>query len=149
MGAMWSLRFLSSLKALGPLCLRAAIGYSFFWVHGRAKVMPLGEFDWGKSFAQGRAAAGVADEWLLHVAAWTEFLAGAALLLGLMTRWASIGLLCVMGYAVFRVHAAHPYGAKELAIAYSAGLLTLLFTGAGPVSADRMLFGKDVAASGE
>ena len=32
---------------------------------------------------------------------------------------------------------------KELAIAYSAGLAALLFTGAGTLSVDRLLFGKE------
>ena len=150
MGAMWSLRFLSSMKALAPLCLRAALGFSFFWMHGRDKMLSgdgWGSFDWGKAWVAEQG--GLADSLMLYVAAWTEFLGGAALLLGLLTRWACVGLLCVMGYALFKVHAGEPYKVKELTIAYSAGLLALLFSGAGPISADRILFGKAAAGSGE
>ena len=143
---MWTLKFFSSFKGIAPLFLRAAIGYSFFWVHGKDKLLSgegFGTFDWGKDFVASvpKFMTDTPPAWMLYTAAWTEFLAGAALLLGLLTRWASVGLLAVMAYAIFKVHGADPYLKKELAIGYAAALSALLTLGAGPMSVDRLLLG--------
>lgn len=139
---MWTLNFLSKLKGLAPLVLRGVLGVSFFVFHGMDKMQGGKDsaWDWGAAFASGMAEK--APTALLYVAAWTEFLGGLALILGLLTRWASLGLLCVMLYAIFVVHAADPYGAKEKAIAYAGMLIVLLGTGPGKLSLDAMFFGR-------
>ena len=138
---MFTLNFMSKLRGLAPLALRAAIGISFFWFHGRDKVMPDGGWDWGQSWV-----AKMVNEptVLLYIAVWTEFLGGFALLLGLFTRLAALGLLGVMAFAIFKIHAGDPYEKMELALAYAAGCLALLCVGPGSVSLDRMFFGKEV-----
>lgn len=137
----WSLSFLYSIRPIAPLALRAAVGVAFL-IHSIDKIRPEGAVDWGQAFAERGAANGIAPAALLYVAAWTEFFGGAALLFGFLTRWAAIGLLVVMGYAIFKVHAGDPYKAKELAFAYSAALIALLGTGPGGFSIDRAIFGK-------
>lgn len=139
---MLTLKFLGKLKPLGPLALRAAVGLSFFAVHGMDKIRPKGELDWGQAFA----SSGHAPTILLYIAAWTEFLAGLGLLLGLLTRWSALGLLGVMGYAVLVIHGSDPYAKKELAIAYVAACIVLIGTGPGPLSLDRAFFGKQAVS---
>lgn len=136
---MWStLLFMEKLKPLAPLALRAAAGLGFFYLHGLEKLRPDGVWDSGKAFA----AKGMAPAPLLYIAAWGEFLGGFALLLGLLTRYAALGLLGIMGYALFVIHAGDPLARRELAIVYSAILVALLATGPGPLSLDRLFFGK-------
>ncbi len=147
MGTMWTLSFLSKLEWIVPLLLRALVGGAFFFVHGMNKVCPGGEWDWGKAFA----SAPIANEYLLYVAAWTEFLGGAAILLGLLTRWAALGITGVMAYAIFSVHWDQGFQTRvvdgqlhgfEFATAFAVASLVLVFTGPGPISVDRILFRK-------
>ena len=136
---MWStLLFLSRFKPVTPLVLRVAAGFGFFYLHGLGKLQPTGEWDWGKSFA----ASGDAPEMLLYVAAWGEFLGGFTLIFGFLTRWAALGLLGIMGYALFGIHAGDPIARRELAIVYSALLIGVLTLGPGQFSLDRQFFGK-------
>jgi putative oxidoreductase len=138
----WTLTGLKKLSWLNPILLRGYIGYSFFCVHGMDKVRPKGTWDWGQAFA----SAG-SPQFLYYIAAWTEFLAGLALLLGLLTRWAAVGLAGVMLYAVFKIHwsAGFPLqdGGFEVAGLYAVGCLVLAKIGPGWLSLDRLFFGKD------
>ena len=145
---MWTLNFLSRLEFLAPLMLRGIVGGSFFFVHGMNKIRPAGVWDWGKGFA----SAPIASEALLYIAAWTEFLGGAALLLGLFTRWAALGLAGIMAYAVFGVHwhqgfALHAAGGSlagyEFAATFGIASLCLVFLGPGKLSLDFMFFRKE------
>ena len=76
-------------------------GFSFFAVHGFGKVNPGGDWgsldawDWGAGFAEKSKHPAILD----YIAVWTEFLGGFALLAGLLTRWAALGLTTVMLYA--------------------------------------------------
>lgn len=136
---MWTLNAFGKLKGLAPLVLRAMLGVSFFLFHGLDKVRPGGTWDWGAAWV--RDTQGFPKP-LLYAAAWTELLCGFAVLVGLLTRWASLGLLAVMLTAIFVVHAADPYKVKALAIAYAAALVVLLGHGPGELSLDRVFFGK-------
>jgi putative oxidoreductase len=138
---MWTLEFMAKLKPLAPLALRLAVGFAFFGVHGMAKLRPDGSWDAGFAFA----STGAAPTALLYVAAWTEFLAGLGLILGLLTRWACLGLLAVMGYAIFKIHWGDPFPDFELAVVYAAACFALLCAGPGQFSLDRLFFGKRAA----
>ena len=141
---MLKLEFFDKLQWLGLLALRVAAGCAFV-IHGAQKIpLKWGEFDWGAAWVA--KMAGVAPTPLLYAAAWTELLAGLGLVLGLLTRWSSIGICCVMGYAILKVHWNDPYAQKELAFAYGAAALVLVTFGGGPVSLDRLILerkGKD------
>lgn len=150
---MWRLDFLSKIRMLGLLGLRLVVGFSFFWAHGLDKLRPAGAWDWGQAFVAKMSA--MAPEALLYLAAWTEFLAGAAIILGLLTRWASLGICAVMLYAIFKIHGDHPYSllgvirdvpvvsSKELAVAYAGAAFALLCCGPGNLSLDRAFFGRE------
>jgi putative oxidoreductase len=144
---MWTLQFLGKLQGLLPLLLRAMVGASFALSHGYGKLFPGGSFDGGKAFA----ASGMAPSFLLYLGAWTEFLAGLGLLAGLFTRWAAIGILAVMIYAIFGIHAGqgfalHVVGTQaqgsEPALCYATMCLCIMAVGPGSLSLDRLFFQK-------
>jgi putative oxidoreductase len=139
---MWTLQFLEKpFRSLMPLLLRALVGASFAFVHGYGKIVGPTGFDGGNHFVT--QAAGKAPAFLLYVAAWTEFLAGCGILLGLLTRWAAIGILAVMCYAIFGVHWAEGFAAPkgwEMASMYAVMSLCILAVGPGSLSLDRAFF---------
>jgi uncharacterized membrane protein YphA (DoxX/SURF4 family) len=93
--------------------------------------------------------------WQARIAAYTELVGGALLALGLFSRLWGFGLAGVMAVAFyltsFEVLQAKGWALTQLSMEHSntmltqAGLLALalgiLFTGAGPLSLDRLLFG--------
>jgi putative oxidoreductase len=135
---MWRLEFFEKLQWLGLLAVRVALGCGFLF-HGSQKIpLKWDQFDWGAAWVA--KVSSMAPTPLLYAAAWTELLAGLGVLLGLLTRWAGVGLCCVMGYAIFVIHWNDPFAKKELAFIYAAAALLLVTAGAGPVSLDRLIF---------
>jgi putative oxidoreductase len=145
---MWTLQFLGKFRHLVPLLLRAMVGCSFAFSHGYGKLVGTEGFDGGWAFVHGALEKnpGIAPAFLLYIAAWTEFLAGVGLVLGLFTRWAAIGILCVMGYAIFKVHWAAGFsmqnGGYEMALMYAVMSLCIMAMGPGSLSLDRLFFQK-------
>ena len=141
---MWTLQFLGKFQGLLPLLLRAMVGASFAFVHGYDKMMGPDGFDGGKDFVT--QAANAAPTFLLYVGAWTEFLAGVGLVVGLLTRWAAVGILAVMCYAIFGVHWANGFAAEnkgyEMALMYAVMSLCIMAVGPGSLSLDRLFFQK-------
>jgi len=139
---MWTLQFLGKFHGFVPLLLRALVGASFAFSHGYGKLFPNGSFDGGKAFA----ANTLAPAFLLYIAAWTEFLAGLGILAGLLTRWAAIGILGVMTYAIFAVHWKNGFSAQnqgyEMALMYATMTLCIMALGPGSLSLDRLFFQK-------
>jgi len=79
--------------------------------------------------------------WLLYVSCYTEFLCGAMLMLGLLTRFAAAGLTINMFVAVM-MHGFQNFfmgGAAYPAILFVASL-AILITGPGRYSVDALLF---------
>ena len=89
---------------------------------------------------------------LQAAAAVSEFGGGIALILGLLTPLACLGLAGTMSFAILMVHmkAGHPFvdptggPSYELAAAYLASVVLLLLTGPGRFSLDAALFGRRV-----
>jgi len=136
---MWTLSLLGKLEGAVPLLLRLPTGIAFFCFHGLEKLRPGGEWDWGQGFADGDAAPAI----LLYIAAWTEFLGGFALFMGLFTRWAALGVCGIMVTAIFLVHDGDPFRKWELAFIYAGVLLSIAAVGPGALSLDRLFFGRD------
>jgi putative oxidoreductase len=94
------------------------------------------------------------DSWappfLQAMAAFAEFGGGLALVLGLLTPLAALGVLCVMATAILSVHVPHgdpfvkgpgtPGGSYELAAIYGAAAFLLMLLGPGRFSLDAILF---------
>jgi putative oxidoreductase len=75
----------------------------------------------------------------LSLTIFAEAFCAALIVLGLLTRLAAIPLVICMGVVVFMFHAHNPIGQKELAIVYLAVFTTILFTGPGKFSLDKVI----------
>ena len=128
------------LGSLGLLLLRLVMGAAFV-LHGWPKIQnPL---DW-------MGAAAHVPPVLQACAALAEFGGGMALIVGLLTRLASLGITSVMVVALATVHLPkeHPFVAQggpsfELPAVYLACAILFLLMGPGRVSLDALLFGSN------
>jgi putative oxidoreductase len=121
------------------LLLRLVMGTAFV-LHGWPKIQS--PFGWMGPEAPMPAV-------LLGLAALAEFGGGLALIVGLLTRLASLGIASVMVVALATVHLPHgdPFVGKpggssyELAAVYLACAILFLILGPGRFSLDALLFG--------
>lgn len=128
-----------ALGSAGLLVLRLVVGTAFL-LHGWPKFQAATHWMPPEAPVPGvlQAAAAV-----------SEFGGGIALILGLLTPLACLGLAATMGFAITMVHMkmGHPFvDAKggpsyELAAAYLACVILLLLAGPGRFSLDALLFG--------
>jgi putative oxidoreductase len=124
--------FHAGRTAVALLIIRGVVGGAFI-NHGLPKVQDVGVF----------ASAMHLPSWLAGIAAWTEVLGGAAILLGLLTPIAAFFLAAQMLGALFLVHFPHhdpfvnPKGSSyELALVYLCVMAALLLAGPGIYSVD-------------
>ena len=68
-----------------------------------------------------------------------EFFCAAFIVVGLMTRFATIPLIIAMGVAVFIAHDGKVFGDGETATLFLFGFVALLFAGPGKISMDRLI----------
>jgi putative oxidoreductase len=134
--------FVTGRGAVGLLILRLVTGAAFI-LHGWPKIQnPFGWID------QPDAPSPVPG-FLQALAALSEFGGGLALILGLLTPLAALGIACTMVGALAMVHLPHgdPFvGASgkpsfELALGYLANVILFLLMGPGVLSLDWLLFG--------
>lgn len=120
---------------VGLLWLRILMGSGIAY-HGAGKLfggrMP--------GFAEGVAALGFpAPAAFAWAAAVSEFAGGLLIIAGLATRPAAGLVFATMSVAAFIRHAPDPFQAKELALAYWTMAGTLIMTGGGFFSLDRLI----------
>ena len=131
------MKFLDRLQPLGLLALRCGAG-AILLGYGYQKVFH------GLSQYAGYIQSTGMPAWLGYVSAFTEFLGGIALILGLLTRLASFGLFINMVVATkVKMGGAHflSSGAGwEFPMILAVVCLVLLFFGAGPISLDWVFF---------
>ena len=115
--------------------LRLVLGIVFI-AHGGQKLFVFGLDGVTAGFTQMGAPLPAITAPLV---AFTEFLGGIALVIGLLTRVAAAGLAITMLGATFIAHLPNGFfapGGIEFTLTLFAGALALVFTGAGHLSAD-------------
>ena len=78
----------------------------------------------------------------LGLAVFAEVICAGMIVVGLLTRPASILLIITMSVAAFMKHAEDPFSSKEKALLYLLIFSTTLFVGAGRFSVDYLISGK-------
>lgn len=126
----------NTATSVGLLILRTAFG-CLMLVHGIQKVMSFSDL-----VEQFPDPIGLGSQFSLVAAMGAEIGCSLLLILGLGTRLAAIPLAFTMLVALFVVHANDPWKIKELAAVYLCVYVSLMFTGAGKFSLDRLLFQK-------
>jgi putative oxidoreductase len=124
---------------LGLLVLRLVAGLSLA-MHGYAKLHEHKDMFWSGIYSMGKPIS-LAPGFFGWAAIAAE-LGGIALAIGLFTRLSAFLILCVMGVAVFKVHAKDAYQVKELAAVYGAVAIAFLLAGPGRISLDALLFAR-------
>lgn len=132
--------FVGGRGAIGLLLVRLIAGLGLM-MHGWGKIQ--NPFGW-------MGAEAPVPGFLQALAAVSEFGGGLALILGLLTPLAGLGIAFTMAFAIFGYHMreGHPFfsstggPAYELAALYLGVALLMIFTGPGRFSVDAMLFGR-------
>lgn len=126
------------MRPFAALVGRVVLG-AVMLAHGWGKVIPRGSL---YNFAHTVAHMGL-PYWLGYVAAFTEFFGGIALILGLLTPVAALGVAIDMAVAIVKVHLHHGLtgpGGFEYPLSLFALSLLILADGAGYLSLDSLLF---------
>lgn len=127
----------SAFTSLGLVVLRVWIGLTMLLEHGWDK---LTHFDkYAPHFVN---FLGLGSDASLCLSIFAEFFASALLALGLLTRFAALVLVVNMSVAFFVVMRGNPSGMGELPFLYLMVYVTLLLTGPGKLSLDKVFFGK-------
>jgi putative oxidoreductase len=123
-----------NLYSAGILAVRVAAGI-LMMTHGYAKMI---------NFSQMASAfpdpLGVGSEVSLSLIIGSEFFASIFLILGLFTRLALVPLIFGMSVAAFIIHGSDPMQVKELAFVYLFIYISLIISGPGKFSLDRLLY---------
>jgi putative oxidoreductase len=127
-------KWLNSLQPLGALILRLALGLSMT-VHGYQKVVPHGALN---HYAHYIVTLGI-PYWLGYVSAFTEFVGGMLLVIGLLTRFAAALVAINMLVALFTVGIHQGFGIYNYIIALAAIAIMLVSYGAGAMALDRKI----------
>jgi len=118
----------------GLTLLRIFAGVALMMAHGRGKLPPP------EGLISGAAGMGFPSPTLFAWAAGlSEFVGGAFLALGFVTRVSSFFICCVMLTALTQVHSADPFAKQELALLYFFIAFAFMLKGANDWSIDRYL----------
>lgn len=120
---------------LGYLLLRISAGGTMLWQHGWPKLISFSERMDG--FADPFGLGGAFSLALIIIA---EVLCSALVMLGLWTRVALVPLIIGMAVIAFMVKGDAAFKEKELALVYLFAFVSLLFTGSGRYSVNRISF---------
>lgn len=126
------MRVLDRLQPLALLVLRLALG-AVMIAHGYSKV-----FGGLSHTAQMVSNLGLPG-WLGYFSAAAEFFGGVAVIIGLLTRLAGLGIVINMGVAIAKVHWKNGFtgnGNYQFPLALAAIAFALIFFGAGPIALD-------------
>jgi putative oxidoreductase len=136
-------KVLFSRAGYGLTVLRVVVGV-IFAAHGSQKLFGLFGGYGLAGTAQWMESIGLTPGYLMAtLAGGTEFFAGLALIIGLLTRPAALGLAFLSLVAIFSVHIGNGLfmanNGYEFALALLAGSIAVLIEGAGKLSADNAI----------
>ena len=134
MKSLFTLSFIPQSVDFGLLVLRLWLGLTMLLNHGLAKASGFSELV--KTFPPIVGTRAVS----LGLVVFAEVGCSVLLIVGLLSRFASLGLAISMGVAFFVAHKASLAmgpGSGELAFIYLAGYVTLFFSGPGKLAADK------------
>jgi len=132
------LRFLDRLQPIALVALRLVVGVIMV-AHGYGKV-----FHGGLEQHFHRVESLGLPGWLAYPSAFTEFVGGILLILGVLTRFVSLLVLIDMLVAIGKVHWKNGMFAKggyEFPLTLATISFALILFGAGPIALDA-IFGK-------
>lgn len=117
----------------GLLILRVAAG-AFLMTHGLAKIMDFAALS--QTFLD---PIGLGPQLSLILIVFAEFFCSILLILGLLTRLALIPMIIGMIVAAFFTFPQFSFEGSEKALLYLVVFVSLMFTGAGAYSLDRLI----------
>lgn len=123
-----------TLTNLGILFLRICAGGAML-VHGIPKLQTLLQGGEIKFFD----FLGLGPTLSLVLTVFAEVVCAVLLIIGVVTRWASIPLIITMLVAAFMVHLNDPYSTKEMSLLYLVLFIFFLIVGGGKFSIDGLL----------
>ena len=126
------MRYLDRLQPLALLVLRLVLG-AIMIAHGYPKV--FGGLHRHVGFVSSLGLPG----WLAYASAFAEFFGGILVIVGLVTRCASIAIVIDLLVAIWKVHWKHGLtgqGGYEFPLALAAIAFALIFFGGGPIAID-------------
>ena len=133
-------QWLAPRAGFAPVLVRLAVGVVAV-LHGWPKLINLSGF-----FGKLRLLGIPLPELFGTAAALSEFLGGLCLVVGFVTRQAAFSIACVMAVAVFRVHWKGGFfaeaGGYEYPLVLLVASISLIVSGSGPLSIDRLRKGK-------
>jgi putative oxidoreductase len=143
MNASLVTRLLNTSESFAPLALRVPAGI-IFMAHGAQKLFGAFGGHGLEGTGQWMASIGLEPGYLMALMAGSaEFFGGLAILIGLLVRPAATALAFAMLVAIFSVHIGHGLfvsnNGYEFALALLAMSVSLLISGGGNLSLDRML----------
>ena len=126
------MRYLDRLQPLALLVLRLVLGVIMI-ANGYPTV--LGGLHRHVGFVSSLGLPG----WLAYLSAFAEFFGGILVIIGLLTRFASLAILIDLLVAIWKVHWKHgltAQGGFEFPLALAAIAFALIFFGGGPIAID-------------
>jgi putative oxidoreductase len=133
MKKIFSTKYSPNAISFSLLLLRLSLG-GMMIPHGYKKLM---------SFAANSSGFddpfGIGGPASMSLVIFAEFFCAIFIVLGLMTRFATIPLIIAMSVALFIAHKGQLFGDGEQAALYLSGYIALLFTGPGKISIDRLI----------
>jgi putative oxidoreductase len=135
------IRTLNKLQPWALMLLRLTLGFSMLY-HGWEKLIPAGGLHRAHplagvdGFARFVVTLGL-PAWLAYVSIAAEFLGGAFVMAGLLTRFWALMIAGNMLVAFWTVNRHHGYGGSEYTLALIAMALMLVVAGSGALSLDR------------
>jgi putative oxidoreductase len=133
MKKLFSTKYSDNSISFALLLLRLSMG-GLMIPHGYKKLMNFAAKS--SSFTDPFHIGGAAS---MSLVIFAEFFCAVFIVLGLMTRLATIPLIIAMSVAVFIAHKGEIFGDGEHAALYLFGFIVLLFTGPGKISMDKLI----------